>query len=297
MAIAENQLVTWANLPSSKQHRDTYASIRGVLLDSNSPYASRSKDVYLQGSYGNDTNVYGDSDVDIVICSDASFDHDLTHLSQAQADAFKRDHPGTGLTVGSFRDDVYNWLRRHYGNDVQPPKKAVHINEQPHRRQADVLPCIEHRRYRHYNSLADNSYFLGVQFYAADGTKIVNFPKEHSKHCTAKHGYTSDRFKPTVRIFKNMRNAMINKRIINDGLAPSYYIEGMLWNVPHDHYVGTHAATVPNCLNWLNKADKTKLLCAHQLRWLLRDGAPDSWPPGNFDQFLAATIKFWNAGG
>jgi hypothetical protein len=136
-----------------------------------------------------------------------------------------------------------------------------------------------------------------VQFYAADGTSIVNFPKEHSKDCTTKHQATHEWFKPTVRIFKNMRNRMIDKGMIQEGVAPSYYIEGMLWNVPTDQYGQNHESTVLNCLNWLYKADKTKLLCAHQLRWLVRDGRPDSWPTANYDLFLKSVIKFWNDGG
>lgn len=296
MAIAESQLDTWANLPSSKQHKDTYASIRGVLLDSSSQYAGRSKDVYLQGSYGNDTNVYADSDVDIVICSDASFNYDISRLSQAEKDAFNRDHPGSGLTTQSFQQDVYGWLRTQYGSDVQPPKKAVHILAQPHRRSADVLICIEHRQYHRYNSPADNAHYKGVLFYAADGTSIVNFPKEHSKDCTTKHANTCQWYKPTVRIFKNMRNRMIEKRLLQEGVAPSYYIEGALWNVPDDQYGLTYGNTVANCLTWLQKADRDKLLCAHQLRWLVRDGKPDSWEPWKFDTWLAVTIKFWNNG-
>jgi hypothetical protein len=195
MAIAETQLSTWANLPSSKLHKDTYASIRDVLLDKNAPYHNRSHEAYLQGSYGNDTNVYGDSDVDIVICSDASFSYDISPLTQSEQDAFRRDHSGGGLSTQSFQQDVYAWLCKNYGKDVQPPKKAVHIIEKPHRRAADILICIEHRQYRHYNNLSDNTYYKGVQFYAADGTSIINFPKDHSKDCSTKNANTKDRFK------------------------------------------------------------------------------------------------------
>ena len=73
-------------------------------------------------------------------------------------------------------------------------------------------------------------------FYAADGTKIVNFPKEHQQDCTTKHQATGSYFKPTIRIFKNMRNKMVDQGIIKKGLAPSYFIEGMLWNIPNEKY-------------------------------------------------------------
>jgi hypothetical protein len=94
-----------------------------------------------------------------------------------------------------------------------------------------------------------------------------------------------------------MRNAMIKKGLLKEGVAPSYYIEGMLWNVHNNEYVATYAGTVLNCLTWLHHADRTQLLCAHQLRWLVRDGVTHSWPTANFDQYLKAAIKFWNDGG
>jgi hypothetical protein len=49
---------------------------------------------------------------------------------------------------------------------------------------------------------------------------IENFPKLHSDNCTAKHQNTNGYFKPMVRIFKNMRNTMIGKRLLADGVAP-----------------------------------------------------------------------------
>ena len=58
MAIPEAQLDTWDAQGSVKQSKDTYASVKGTLEDSKAPYYSRSYDApYLQGSYGNDTNV------------------------------------------------------------------------------------------------------------------------------------------------------------------------------------------------------------------------------------------------
>lgn len=99
-----------------------------------------------------------------------------------------------------------------------------------------------------------------------------------------------------MRIFKNVRNRMIEKTLLQEGVAPSYYIEGALSNVPDELFGTSNGDTVANCLAWLQKADRDKLLCAHNLRWLVRDNKPDSWPVWKFDTWLGATIKFWNAG-
>ena len=66
MGISERQLETWAQQGNTGQFTDIYKSIRGNLLDGSAPYPAADVDVFLQGSYGNDTNVWADSDVDIV---------------------------------------------------------------------------------------------------------------------------------------------------------------------------------------------------------------------------------------
>ena len=64
------------------------------------------------------------------------------------------------------------------------------------------------------------------------------------------------------RIFKNMRTRMAADGLIADGLAPSYYIEGLLYNAPNEQFGGIYTDTFCNCVNWLAKADKSKLVCA-----------------------------------
>lgn len=67
MATPESQLDTWSKQGSVAQSRDTYASVKNMLDNSGSPYYLKSFESFLQGSYANDTNVYRDSDVDVVM--------------------------------------------------------------------------------------------------------------------------------------------------------------------------------------------------------------------------------------
>ena len=82
MPIPESQLKTWAHQGSITQSSNTYNSIKRILEASTTPYASKSFQVFLQGSYGNDTNIYAESDVDIVIRLDNCFQSDLTKLTE-----------------------------------------------------------------------------------------------------------------------------------------------------------------------------------------------------------------------
>ena len=82
MPIPESQLERWSHQGSVTQSRNTYNSIKNVLEANSTPYSGKSFKVFLQGSYGNDTNIYAESDVDIVIRLDDCFYSDLDDLSE-----------------------------------------------------------------------------------------------------------------------------------------------------------------------------------------------------------------------
>ena len=66
--IPETQLDTWSHQGSITQSSATYATIKRSLEASDAGYANKNFHVFLQGSYGNDTNVYAESDVDVDVC-------------------------------------------------------------------------------------------------------------------------------------------------------------------------------------------------------------------------------------
>ena len=124
-----------------KQSKDTYASVKGTLEDSKAPYCSRSYDApYLQGSYGNDTNVWRDSDVDVVFKLDAIYHKDVTRLSADELVLYNKD-TGGAVTYNyfDFKKEVNAWLTKNYGTAVNPGKKAIFIKGEGNRRDCDVL--------------------------------------------------------------------------------------------------------------------------------------------------------------
>jgi Nucleotidyltransferase domain len=92
MAIREAQLKTRSGQGSITQSKDTYATIKKALEASNTLYADKKYEIFLQGSYGNDTNVYADSDVDIVIKLNSCFSATLRGCRQNN-----RQHTNPGL--------------------------------------------------------------------------------------------------------------------------------------------------------------------------------------------------------
>jgi len=296
MAISEAQLTTWTAQGSVKQSRDTYASVKGVLESSNAPYFSKTYETFLQGSYGNDTNVYADSDIDVVMRLDSVFYYDLSRLSAPERVAYESNFGDGQYSVGQFKTEVLGWLTKNYGAGVKPGKKAIFIPGTGNRRDADVLVCAQFRRYHRFVGPNDQRYDEGICFFLPDHTRIENFPKQHSSNCTDKHKATNQWFKPTVRMFKNMRNRMIERGELREGVAPSYFLEGMLYNVPTENFGKSYQDTFVNCFNWILQADSTKLVCANYMHWLVRDNEPTSWPVANFNTYLAAAKKHWEKG-
>ena len=98
-----------------------------------------------------------------------------------------------------------------------------------------------------------------------------------------------------VRIFKNIRSKLVEDGIITKDIAPSYFIEGLLHNVPKELFIGSYEDMVVNILNWFhNMSDRSELLCANEQHYLLRDGFPVCWPPTNAQKFISEAIKLWN---
>lgn len=295
MAISESQLDTWSHQGSIQQSSSTYNSIKSILEAPGTPYASKNYKVFLQGSYGNHTNIYCESDVDLIIRLDDCFYSDLSRLSSEEKAAHKGVHAEASYSQSEFKRDVLEVLTKNYGNDVSDGAKAIAISANGNRRKADVIVATMYRRYFKFNGIYDQSYDEGICFWNSKGTQIANFPKQHSENLTARHQASQNWLKPMVRILKNMRSKCIEEGLLKEGVAPSYYIEGLLYNVPLDKFGPSYQESFINTLNWIQKeADKEQFLCANEQYYLLRDGHPTCWPKADGDALINSLIKLWN---
>lgn len=294
MAIPETQLDTWSRQGSVSQSSATYATVKKTLEDSSSPYYLKSFEPFLQGSYANDTNVYRDSDVDVVIRLDSTWYHDAPLLPKEQYEAFERAYPGSAsYGYPEFKADVATWLAKNFPG-VTLGTKAIFIPANGGRRDCDVLPCVRFRYYYSFLSETIQHYEEGICFFLKDGTRVVNFPKQHSLNCTEKHKGTNSWFKPTVRMYKNMRNYLVDRNILADGTAPSYFIEGLLWNVPNGKFGKTFDDTFVATFNYLVQADRSTFKCANGIHTLLQANSHVSWSAANCQAYLDALRELWN---
>ena len=293
MAIPETQLDTWAHQGSITQSSETYAAVKRSLEASDAAYAGRSKKIYLQGSYANATNIYADSDVDVVIQLDDCYYYDETDLPEAMRTARAANRVAADYKFSDFQRDVLAQLRGSF-NGVTPGSKAIFISGSNSRRDADVLVAVTFKKFFVPAGKTAVHFWEGVCFFAPDGTRIVNYPQIHSANCTSKHQATSQWFKPTVRIFKNLRNRALSEGLIAEGSAPSYFLEGMLYNVPDDNFGGSYGATVANALRWLLECDRDKLVCANRRFRLLHPSSLGTWRTPQFEAFLSTAVSMWN---
>jgi hypothetical protein len=117
------------------------------LEASTTPYASKNFQVFLQGSYGNDTNIYAESDVDVVIRLDDCFRSDLSNLTEEEKATYKSAFRDATYAHADFKRDVLSVLTSQYGAAVKSGEKAIVVNPSGSRRKADVIVAIQYRRY------------------------------------------------------------------------------------------------------------------------------------------------------
>ena len=295
MSIPLAQLETSCTQVCVTQSKNTYATIKASLEDQNAKYTDRNFKVFLQGSYGNDTNIYAESDVDVVIRYDGAFFHDITTRPADEQAAFQKAYPQSGTLYSDFKEHVRQALVSKFGNSVKLGAKAIRIEASGSRRNADVIVAYEYKRYYKFKGLYDERHVAGISFFKSDGIRIANYPNQHCENLTTKHQETSSKFKPLVRIFKNARSKMVEEGLIAKGSAPSYYVEGLLCNVPADRFVGDYQDIFLNILNWLHETeDRSGFVCANEQYYLLRDNSETCWATADGHKFINAAIELWN---
>jgi hypothetical protein len=256
-----------------------------------------------QGSYYNLTHIPRESDVDIrVVSHDAIFDDWSWVDPHGNTDDAVRAtlRRRVGLTGGSalygffaFRDDVGAALVARFGPPpaVDAGDKAFRIRETRYHVDADVVACLEHRRYR-----ANGTYEEGVQFISRKGKHIVNWPVQQHTNGVTKNQATRERFKAIVRALKNLRAEMDDQRkpAAAEPIS-SFLIESLVWNVPNDRFAhSTYYDDMKEILRYLYLSTKVPASCwewteESGLKWLFKGGP--AWTPAQINAFVLAA---WN---
>lgn len=218
-------------------------------------------DFYLQGSYQNDTNIRRDSDVDVVVQLTSTVRVGSGERRSKQAESPASNQDPDFLAWNSFRRHVFMALKQRFGeSSVVQRNKAIKVMAGPPRLAADVVVCIGYR----HNSSRPKS-VEGMTFCAfPDRRWVVNYPKRHSENGAAKDKKTKGVYKRTVRMFKGARNHLEQANEIGDDVAPSYFLECLVYNAPDTAFQASYQETYRSVVNWMAASDLSDLVCQNQ---------------------------------
>ena len=154
---------------------------------------------------------------------------------------------------------------------------------------ADVVICLTHRKYKSLYA-----YVEGMTFYALrDKRWIVNYPKEHYKNGAVKSARTGNQYKRTVRMFKNARNHLESAGRISSNLAPSYFVECLLYNAPDWALQPSFQMTYCSVVNWMLQNSLNGLVCQNGQQWLFGP-SPEQWSVDDAKAFANELASLWN---
>jgi len=286
MAIPESQLERWSHQGPVTTAKKTHESIRSALSAYDWPSGVKFE-VYLQGSYKNSTNIRGDSDVDAVVQLNSAFLSNLTEEQESMLGFIKADYGWK-----EFRDDVLSALREYFDSaKVREGRKSLKVDT-PYL-PADVVVCMQYRKYNQ-PPRSDRDFVEGMTFYVPREARwVINYPKLHYENGVKKNQATDEWYKKTVLLFKNARTYLINRGAAPQDLAPSYFLECLLCNVPDSAFNGTFQDIFCNVVNWLQRAALNNFICPNKQMFLF-GGSPEQWTIDKARGFIQFMVALWN---
>ena len=249
MPIPESTLSKWSHHQAGTAFKQAHVPIREAL-DAYKGLSQFKYEIFLQGSYKNDTNLGGDSDVDVVVRLASKLKPRVVVLSgeQLQEDG---SHRFALERWQSFREHAMKAMRARFGKAVKSGRKTLKLPKGKIPADADLVVTL--------------SYEEGIGFYLPDERRwVVSYPQQHHQRGLKKEKATNERFKRTIRMFKAARNQLVSKRALTKEDAPSYFIECLLYNVPDDLFAPKLAPTYVGILTWLKTAKLNDFQCQNR---------------------------------
>lgn len=288
-------LDTWRKPPSETEEQKISNAISMIKDAINAHEILKTKNIefIVQGSYGNNTNIKLDSDIDIcAMLKDTFYDE--------YREGVKRENYGFIDGTNNFteyKNHIIDALQKKFGKEnVKPGNKAIYIESNTYRVHSDVVPAFQFRNFRNETKNNPNDFIEGVKFFTANSDGIVNYPKIHVKNGIAKNDNTLRRFKRTVRLYKRIRNKMKEDGIPVSENIRSFLIESLLWNVPNTIFNSTDSWNdiLRNSIISLYNSTKTEEGCkswgeVSEQFYLFHSGR--KWTREETNAFL---VQMWN---
>ena len=281
MPIPESTLSRWSLHQAATAFKQAHVPIRKAM-EEHKGLSQFTYEVFLQGSYKNDTNLGGDSDVDVVIRLAHKLNPEAVALSGTELqgnDSHKAAHKQWQL----FRRNALRAMRARFGDEASSGRKTLKIKKGTLPADADLVVTLRYRG--------------GIAFYLSDEKRwVVSYPQQHHQWGSRKDKATSQRFKRTVRMFKAARNRLVEKGVLKKEDAPSYFIECLIYNVPDAEFKSKLAPTYTGILGWLKTAKLDDFQCQNR-KVALSGSGREQWTQKKARAFVRALQEMWQAGG
>lgn len=280
---------------SEEAMADNAASVIRAAIANHDGLSERNIEVYPTGSYHNNTNVKGESDIDVaVVCHDSIF---FDVPPGQTATTFGISTPAA-YTFDMFRKDVHDALEERFGSGMTPGDKAFNVHENTYRLEADVTPFFEYRNYSGKVTPEGNwATVKGVQSVGASGGRFINYHVDHYDQGVKRNKDTGLRFKRITRIIKNVKFDMIdNGTTAAKAVAekmPSFLIECLVFNAPDscfnqstDGYVEDVRCVISDLWTRTKPGGDAveKMVEVNCRKWLFRSG--QAWKVETVHEFL-----------
>ena len=237
-----DRFLTWSRPPSDSEETKADRAAR-MINDSISSYAPLNKkqmSVYGSGSYKNNTNTRNESDIDIVVVLQDCFFPKYPQGKPPQSEDLGHTG-GVAYGLNAFREDVGRALVAKFGSQgVTAGSKAFDVHSNTARLDADVAVFLEHHRYTgKKNSDGTWHYLEGVEMRGQDGTRIINWHRDHYRNGVDKNIRTGRRYKRIARVMKCLRDDMKRgekKEVREAADVPSFLLECLAFNASDNCY-------------------------------------------------------------
>ncbi len=139
-------------------------------------------ETFVQGSYVNETNIRGDSDVDLVVEMKMPLEQQIERLKPFERKRFDDRYEDSRYDRHDFDLDVLVALRESFW--ASKHNKCIDIKDWDSalRLPADILPTLEHREYSGFSASGRETYRSGVVFRDRHGTEIISYPRQHLRN-------------------------------------------------------------------------------------------------------------------
>ncbi|WP_295357381.1 nucleotidyltransferase [uncultured Succiniclasticum sp.] len=257
MKYSEETLQAWTAPLSSSEEQRAENTIKMILsaIDNSDELKTKDIEVFIQGSFANNTNVRAESDVDVCVMLKDTFHFDLPDGKTRQDYGFTP----ASITFFDYRDMVKRALQQKFKTEyVSDGNKSLKIDENTYHVKADVVPAFQLRNYYYWKSTDPNRYIEGTWFMSKNGKEIKNYPKEHIRNGITKNNDTNYEYKKLVRIMKHIKNEMVDDKKTNGDIITSFLVECLVWNIPNSIITGynTWTETIKQAIIYLYNAIK-----------------------------------------